>query len=74
MSLSGTQFISNSARFSAGGVYANAGALAVLNGGLFQGNLCTQTGCRGFVPSRRKFSATVETHSRAARFASDWAA
>lgn len=47
LSLTGTAFYTNTARFSGGGAYANVGGLAVLNGGLFQGNQCTQTGCRG---------------------------
>jgi hypothetical protein len=43
---SNTNFFSNTARFSGGGVYANAGAQHTVAGGLFQGNRCTQTGCR----------------------------
>ena len=47
VTISGTTFLSNTARFSAGGVYGNSGAATVVNGGLFQGNNCTQTACRG---------------------------
>jgi uncharacterized repeat protein (TIGR01451 family) len=45
LTLTGTQFISNSARSHGGGAYA-AGT-ASLDGGLFQGNACTAAGCFG---------------------------
>ncbi len=44
LTLSGTTFLNNSADFSAGGVYANAGAHAALTGGLFQGNTAERGG------------------------------
>jgi predicted outer membrane repeat protein len=47
LGLTATEFYSNTARFSGGGAYGNAGAQTVVVGGLFQGNACTQTGCRG---------------------------
>ena len=45
LSLTGTHFLSNTARQGGGGVYAFAAV--VLNGGLFQGNDCTQDDCTG---------------------------
>jgi hypothetical protein len=45
LALTATDFISNQALLAGGGVYAFGAA--TLSGGLFQGNVCTQTDCSG---------------------------
>jgi predicted outer membrane repeat protein len=47
LTVTGTDFLSNTARAGGGGVFANIAATAQLNGALFQGNHCTQTLCLG---------------------------